>query len=501
MSKPNPPTPGAFAERWPFVALMVMLALYAAFLARFSTQVAGGADSSGYLNSARLLAAGQLQSTLRVPDVIAAAEPELNRVHFTPHGFFPHQDPAHLPPTYPPGIPLQFALAGKLLGWTAGPLAVELLVALGALALCYLVGRECGLGRWSAIAGAVILGLSPLFLFSSLQPLSDTAAATWSLAAIWSALRLHRTGRLTWAAAAGATFAMAVLVRPTNTVLLPALWVLIGLHWRRLLAFGLAGLPAALWLGYYNHTLYGAATRSGYGDWYSSFGAEYFGPTALHFAHWLVLLLPAVLLPAALVAGLLRPLRQRSLCVLALWFGAVAGLYSFYTVSHEAWWCLRFILPAFPPLIIAGLLTLQQLTSRWRIGGLVVSAILVAWSALGSWHWTRQLGVLWTATYESAYQEAAETARRTLPPDALVVAGYISGAVYFYTDLPMLRWDLVEPADFKRYAATMAKAGRPVFALIFEAEEKDALAGHVRGDWTRIGTVRNVGLWRLNSPP
>jgi hypothetical protein len=501
MSKPNPPVPGPRAARWFFVATVVLLALYAAFLARHATQVAGGADSSGYLNSARLFADGHLQSVLRVPDVIAAAEPELNRVHFTPHGFFPHQDKAHLPPTYPPGIPLQFALAGKLLGWTAGPLAVELFAALGALALCYLVGRECGLGRGTALTGAIVLGLSPLFLFSSLQPLSDTAAATWTLAAMWGALRLHPSGRLGWAAVTGVTFAGAVLVRPTNVVILPALLVLIGAHWRRLLVFGLAGLPAALWLGYYNHTLYGAATRSGYGDWYSSFATEYFAPTVLHFAHWLVLLLPAVLLPAACVSGFIRSLRTRTLLAVALWFGAVAGVYAFYTVSHEAWWCLRFILPAFPPLIIAGMLGLERLTSRWRGFTLGACAVVIAWAALGSWHWTRKLGVLWTATYESAYQEAAETARRTLPPDALVVAGYISGAIYFYTDLPMLRWDLVDPADFKRYAATMAKAGRPIFAVIFEAEEKDALAGHVRGDWIRVGTVRNIGLWRLNTAP
>jgi 4-amino-4-deoxy-L-arabinose transferase-like glycosyltransferase len=501
MSKPNPPAPSPRADRWFFVAVVVFLGLYAVFLTRHATQVAGGADSSGYLNSARLLAAGQLQSTLRVPDVIAAAEPELNRVHFTPHGFFPHDDQAHLPPTYPPGIPLQFALAGKLLGWTVGPLAIELFSALGALGLCYLVGRECGLGRGMALAGAAALGLSPLFLFSSLQPLSDTPAATWSLAAMACALRLHRSGRLGWAAATGLTFAIAVLVRPTNTVLLPAILVLIGWHWRRLVAFGLAGLPAAVWLGYYNHTLYGEATRSGYGAWYSSFAASYFAPTAVHFVHWLALLLPAVLLPAAIAAVFWRDLRHRRLLALTLWFGAVAGLYAFYNVSHEAWWCLRFILPAFPPLIIAGLLALQQPARRWRGVTIAASIAVIAWSAIGSWHWTRQLGVLWTATYESAYQEAAETARRTLPPNALVVAGYISGAIYFYTDLPMLRWDLIEPADFKRYAATMAKAGRPIFAVIYEAEEKDALAGHVRGDWTRVGTVRNIGLWRLTSTP
>jgi len=43
----------------------MLLALYAAFLSRHTAVVAGGADSSGYLNSARLFREGNLRETLR----------------------------------------------------------------------------------------------------------------------------------------------------------------------------------------------------------------------------------------------------------------------------------------------------------------------------------------------------------------------------------------------------------------------------------------------------
>lgn len=44
---------------------------YIVFLAPKTTAVAGGSDSSGYLNSARLLAAGRLQAELRLPPEMA----------------------------------------------------------------------------------------------------------------------------------------------------------------------------------------------------------------------------------------------------------------------------------------------------------------------------------------------------------------------------------------------------------------------------------------------
>lgn len=264
MSNPNPPVSLPRAPRW-FVWLgLLALAAYAVFLARNTTVAAGGSDSSGYLNSARLLASGRLQSELRVPPEFGAGE-TLNRAHFTPNGFFPHPNNPHLPPTYPPGLPLHFAAAAKVAGCNLGPWIVELGGAVAAVWLCYLVARELGLDPALAAAGAIALAVCPLFLFTSFPPLSDTLATAWCLATVFAALRARQG--LAWAAGCGVFLAIAVLVRPTNIVILPALLVLIGFEWRRFLALAVPGLPFALWLGYYNHALYGGAMRSGYGEW------------------------------------------------------------------------------------------------------------------------------------------------------------------------------------------------------------------------------------------
>ncbi|MFM9091810.1 MAG: glycosyltransferase family 39 protein [Verrucomicrobiota bacterium] len=223
-------------------------------------------------------------------------------IHFTPVGFFPRGGPpGDLVPTYPSGLPLQFAAASRLLGWTAGPLLVLVAAALGAVALTYLLGRELGLTPALAATGAALLAVNPVFVFTSLQPLSDTVATTWVLAAAWAAVRarVHRG----WALAAGAAFALAVLVRPTNLLLGPAVALLIGRDWRRLLLLAAGGLPGAAWLAGYQHALYGHALASGYGDIFAAFGWQYGAPTARHFGAWLARLLPPVLLGLVVQAG------------------------------------------------------------------------------------------------------------------------------------------------------------------------------------------------------
>ena len=87
MSNPNPPG----AVRAPRLLLWigcVALAWYAGLLAWNSSSVAGGADSSGYLNSARLLATGKLTTELRTPPEFGPQE-KLRRLQFQPHGFAP----------------------------------------------------------------------------------------------------------------------------------------------------------------------------------------------------------------------------------------------------------------------------------------------------------------------------------------------------------------------------------------------------------------------------
>ena len=502
MSNPNPSFSGLRGRRLALGIGLGALLVYAIFIGKNTAVVAGGADSSGYFNSARLLTEGRLVTELRAP-VEFGPRASLDGMHFLPQGFFPARDRIHLTPTYPTGLPLHLAAATSLFGWKLGPLLILMGAATGAIGLCYLVARELGLAPSLAAAGAILLAAFPVFIFASVQPLSDTLATAWNLAALFAALRARRQAG--WAGAAGAALAMAVLVRPTNLLLAPALLVLLGLDGKRLALFVLGGLPGALWLAGYNTALYGHPLTSGYGgDIFSAFGLAYGAPTALHFAKWLALLLPAavLLLPFAALA---RPeLRSRELLALALAFAAISGCYAFYEVSHEVWWCLRFILPVVPALILAALLGVEALArgpgSRWPRAWRPASALgLALWAIGNSWYWSPELGVFMMKHYEQVYAEASHAARDRLPKDALVVCSAFSGSLYFYTDLAVLRLDQVEPPAFKRYASTAQGAGHAVCAVLFESEEAEAFR-RCPGAWTPLAKIRNVGLWQLAPP-
>lgn len=498
MSNPNPPATPTKSPRWFWWVAIGALVAFGALLASKATAVAGGSDSSGYLNSARLLGALRLQTELRLPPEIGAAT-EVKREHFTPLGFLPARSPGYVAPTYPTGLPLHFALAARFLGWRLGPSLIIVGGALVAVWLCYLVARELGLSVALSAAGATMLAASPLFLFSSIQALSDTLATTWCLAATWFALRARRNAN--WAAATGLAFSIAVLVRPTNVLFAPALLILLGLDFGRLARFAVAGLPAAAWFLFYNNHQYGGPLKSGYGDVASAFALVYGVPTFVHFAKWLAAFFPSVVLVLPFFALTQPATRTRAFAALAVAFVTITGFYLFYDVSHDVWWCLRFILPVVPALIILALLGVEALArgpvARWpRTFRPAVAVLLGAWSVAGAFYWVRSLHVFLIERYERAYETASLAAKAQLPKDALVATSAFSGAMYFYTDFAVLRSDVVEAPDFARYASRARTAGRPVCAVVFDFEEQE-LRTRCPGNWSKLNSVGNVGLWQL----
>lgn len=483
---------GTARRRFRFAGF-VILGVYALFIAVWAGTAAGGSDSSGYFNSARLLAEGRLFENFRVPAEIESTGNYV-RTHFIPLGFAPRGSSSQIAPTYPTGLPLHFLIGAKLFGWQKGPRLVEALAAAGAVWLCYLAARELSVNRALAAAGAAALAMFPVFVMFSIQPLSDVPATTWILATLVAALR-SRKNRV-WAYVAGVAFAVAVLVRPTNVILTPAVLMLYGFDWRRHALFVVAGIPGAIWMATYNQTLYGSALSLGYGDASEHFSISWLWQTTRHFAKWLALMLPAPLLGTALFAVSRRSKRRHEGLSLLVLFGSLAGFYVFYSCSHEAWWYLRFILPAVPALIVSALLGIQTLAPGSERIRRAAACSLVVWAAISSCYWNGRFGVLRLPQLERVYPEASLAARALVPDDALIVSMQFSGSLYYYTDLPILRSDQVTPPDFTRYSNLARQAGRPIYALLFEFEEPEALRLNCPGDWERIATRGPAGLWQ-----
>ena len=123
---------------------------------------------------------------------------------------------------------------------------------------------------------------------------------------------------------------------------------------------------------------------------------------------------------------------------------------------------------------------------------LALAATLVVLGRSVVWH--QRLNATHIGHGESIYPEACQWAKTHLPPDALVVTQQTSGAFFYYTDFPLVRWDTLKPERFARLAAAVGP--RPLFAVLFPHEVTDALKLNSTGLWTQIGAVRQVTIWR-----
>lgn len=147
------------------------------------------------------------------------------------------------------------------------------------------------------------------------------------------------------------------------------------------------------------------------------------------------------------------------------------AFYLFYSYTHDDWWWLA---PAAFAVLLHGTL------------------------------WSRHLHAFSIGRNERVYPETAFWLQEHLPANAVVAAMQTSGALFYYTKFPVIRWNSIAPADFQRIAAACTAAGRPVYAALFpfEIDESQwaAFSRHLPGRWTQVGAVRQVSIWRCDSP-
>ena len=490
----------------PWFGVLTVLALvaYTLFLALHVGAYAGQADSSGYMNNARLLGEARVTTPMRV---VAGIPPtDLPAYAYVPLGFRPHGD-RDMTPTYPIGLPLAVLAMAWVTGWDVAPHVIMVWHALLGVILMYGLAREAALSRGWAALGTALLATSPLYLFMSLQLMSDVPAMVWTTAAVWLAWRSRRDAR--WAAAAGAALAFAVLVRPTNLLALAPIAVALGASFQRWAWLIAGGAPGAGLLLFYNVAAYGHPLETGYGNVGPSFSLA---NLSLSFTNYLNNL-PVVLTPLVALAGGLPILWRRSprlVTMLVLWISSFGVLYAFYYNTHETWWYLRFVLPAFPPLIVGALQVGRRLLDlwprRWWVDRASVSATRcaagVAMAALIIGHNVksdRLLNVTASGYGERVYPEVAGWARTHLPPNAVVAAVQVSGALFYYTHFPLLRWDSFRSDSFAPVQAALKARGQPLYAVLFpvEIEKFRVLADHLPGRWTKMGYVRELTVWRF----
>lgn len=466
------------------------LALVTAFLGLwFGTFAAGGADSYGYVSQADLWLEGRL-----IIDEPLADEASWRNANWTltPFGYRPGDDRGTMVPTYAPGLPMVMAVF-KAVG---GPAAVFFVVPLaGALAvwLTFLLGARLG-GPQAGLLAAAALLVSPPFLFQLMWPMSDVPAMTWWLVATMLAVRGTTMGLV----GAGAAAALAALTRPNLVVLaLPILAFTVGRsgtageRLQRGAAFALAVLPGPIAIAAINQHLYGSPFVSGYGTFSTIYANRYLIPNVVNYSTWLLqtetpfvaLALAAPWLLARRGDSSARPIVMLSLGIIA----AVALSYLWYT-PFDHWTFLRFLLPAFPPMLAlaAAAFALLAPRARWRraLAFAALATVLAGWGL-----WTGR-GAFRVRAEESRYAEAGRFAA-DLPDRAVILCNQHSGSLRYYANRITMRFEWLDPDMYVAALDHFRRLGRPVYVVL--------------DDWERdIFRMRYAGVadlsW-LDAPP
>ena len=483
------------------VGVATLFLAYALVLFHHTVFAVGGADSSGYLNAARLFSEGRVTTPIR----------GLRRLGFTnefadnfiPLGFTPGPRSGTMAPSYPPGLPLHMALAARVGGWSRAPFLVSPIAALVCLLLIYRLGREVGLPSALALAGSALLGFFPTFVFQAVQPMSDVVATAWALGAVCAAYRARALSSAPWAAAAGAAFGMGILVRPTNVLVLAPLLFLLPLRGKTWLAFAAGGAPFGAFQLAHGAAAFGSPWKTGYrsllaeGLAWSNFPAR-----ARHYAYWTARLFSPLVPLGGIALAADRRVSLRNRAALLSWFAAFFLFYAFYA-PYEAWWYTRFLLPAYPALIVGALVAVRDfvvgLAPTAKTGRRAAAALLVAVALAAEIRYVAKEKVHKFYKGERFYPEAAAMARRLLPGNAVVLSMQMSGALHYYTDLPYAMWNWMDAQRFAVMRVSTESRGFRWYSLLapFEVPEVDKIAPGV--EWREIGRVEDVSLRELRT--
>lgn len=429
----------------------------------------GGPDSYSYVSQADLWLSGRLS----VPVPTATVAPWPNAVAtLTPFGYRSLPGQSAIAPMVGPGLPLLMA-AFK----SAGGHAAAFLVApfLGACLVwaTFLLGVRLGSPRIGAGA-AWLITTSPTFLMMYRSQMSDVPAATFWAIATWCVLGTSvRT-----ALGGGLSAAVAVLIRP-NLVPLAAVLGLLPLvrgEWRRTIAFAAGVIPAALVIAAINTALFGSPLSSGYGTLDALFSLANVPTNLARYGGWLLdTQTPLALAGIVVLAAAPRQVwptahgrlgaRGLSLVLATVWL-----LYLAY-IPFDAWWFLRFLLPAWPALTI-GMVAAVHWACEGRAfswGRPVGMAIIVAVGAFGL-ATARTRHVFPEGEGEARYASTAMLVGQFTEPNAMVLASIHAGPIRYYGGRATLRFDLLDDVWLDRTVEWLAAQGRHPYLAIEDWE-------------------------------
>lgn len=466
-------------------AVVVLVTAFVVF-AQHRQRFVGGADLYGYYEQAASIRAARVHLPLEAQVAGYAAA--------VPFGYIPTESGAL--PQYPPGFPLLLALAGVVGG--------EFLVTplLGALSgfLVFLILRR-SVAPWTAAVFGLLWTFFPIVAYSSTILMSDVVSATALLAAWWLYLR----GNLGLSALVlGFSFS----IRPTNVLFLVALALPLARdrQWLRYACW--LALPCALY-AIYNHLLFGAPWRTGYGGVGSEFQPDIF-PSHLAFYSYQTVRQLGWPVEALALLGLFT--RHRDRWFHFLWFVPFFVFYCFWLSGGDRWWWTRFLLPGYAALFFLAAPGFERVQAwvlsritrpAWHATAKFALLGLLGLSVLSYVRLARNEQDVWVPQKGIDYYYAVRRLAEIAPPGSYVGSIEFAGSVRLYSDL---RSFLTFYDDAIPLAETVLRHGREVYLMIEPWRQDDPAVLNLLTHFPhqRLADIPVWGglpVYRLSLPP
>ncbi len=331
---------------------------------------------------------------------------------------------------FPPGFSAVMALFGTVgLEFYCTPV-----LGAASVVLMYLALTPGSGGRTCALAISILWAATPIVTWGSIQVMSDMPATVFILLSY--VLLSRGRERLS-----GVLLGLSLLVRPTNVLFLPALmWSARERGKLRSLILWFAA--AASCLAVYIYVQFGGPSAVPYG-----INIHEIGPGALtaklsFFGRTTLAMLWPLLIPAACAAVV----GFRRNVPLLLWLFAFVLFLSTWEPSIEAWWEVRFLLPAYPAIfLLAGDgigLAGRRALAKWPRGirsMYVIAAVAFIVTVCCMARFSHNEGVYRANFDESYYLDTLEMSKR-LPGNSLVGALDFTGPLRLYGGIESFSW-------------------------------------------------------------
>jgi hypothetical protein len=259
------------------------------------------------------------------------------------------------------------------------------------------------------------------------------------------------------ALAAGVAASLAILIRP-NLAPLAAVLFVGRVHLLRRSAYFLAGvLPGCLLVAWVNRSVYGSPFSSGYGDLSSLFSLANVPVNLMRYGGWFI----QSQTPIALLGLVALVFQSRLLAAFAI---AVVVLYLAY-VPFDAWWYLRFLLPAWPAICVGTATLLLRRLTLWSIGRVILIIVGIHGIVFAATN-----GAFPTGEGDHRYATIGKLVEQFTDPSSVILTGQNSGPTRYYGGRITMRFDRLDEAWLDRSVAWLSEHGRRPYFLLEEWE-------------------------------